>query len=60
MKLRYLGTGTVLIEGVGEVSAGGIVEVPEAVGRALVAERPGHWALQTSGKGPSKGAGPKS
>ena len=43
MRLRYLGTGTVGIEGVGEVSTGGLIEVPEATAAALLAEQPQHF-----------------
>ena len=40
MKLKYLGTGTVLIEGFGEVSAGDVLGVSDELGRALIRERP--------------------
>jgi hypothetical protein len=43
MKLRYVGQGTVSIEGAGEVGHGGTIEVPEAVGAALLAEQPQHF-----------------
>ena len=49
MRLRYLGTGTVGIEGVGEVSTGGLIEVPEATAAALLAEQPQHFEAAGAG-----------
>ena len=57
MKLIYRGTGTVLVEGVGEVSHGGSLEVPDELGRVLVQESPENWSVQTSAKVPARGTG---
>jgi len=43
MKLRYLGMGTVHVEGAGEVSEGGELEVPQEMAVALIEQRPQHW-----------------
>jgi hypothetical protein len=43
MRLRYIGTGTVGIEGAGEVSHGETIEVSEAMGQTLLAEQPQHF-----------------
>jgi hypothetical protein len=40
MILRYLGTGTISIEGFGEVSAGDTLGVSDELGRKLIEERP--------------------
>jgi hypothetical protein len=40
MKLQYLGTGTILIEGFGEVSSEDVIGVSDELGRALIAQRP--------------------
>lgn len=43
MRLRRTGTGTVRLEGIGEVSHGEEIEVPDALGQALRAEQPTEW-----------------
>lgn len=53
MKLRYLGTGTVHIEGAGEVSTDGTIEVPDAKAKALLEEQPQHF--KEAGAGRTKG-----
>ena len=58
MKLTYRGTGTVLVEGAGEVSSGGSIEVPEATGRGLLEGQPENWSVQSSAKGPARSGGP--
>jgi hypothetical protein len=40
MKLQYQGTGTISIEGFGEVGAGDVIGVSDELGRALIQERP--------------------
>lgn len=43
MKLRYLGEGAVSIDGTGEISRGGTIDVPDAVAAALLEEQPQHF-----------------
>lgn len=43
MKLTYIGIGTVGIEGAGEVSQGGTIEVPDATAKVLLQEQPQHF-----------------
>lgn len=43
--LNYLGTGTVRVEGAGEVSFGGQIDLPEDVAAALVEQQPAQWAF---------------
>jgi len=51
MKLTYLGTGTVRVEGAGEVSHGEVLDITEATATALLAEQPGNWSKAgTAGK----------
>jgi len=52
MKLRYEGTGTVRVEGAGEVSYGEVLELPDATARVLLEEQPQHWSVHTSAKPP--------
>jgi hypothetical protein len=47
MKLRYLGMGTVHVEGAGEVSEGQELEVPQVTAEALLEQRPQHWEAAT-------------
>lgn len=47
MKLRYLGMGTVHVEGAGEVSEGGELEIPQATAEQLLEQRPHHWEAAT-------------
>lgn len=42
-KLLYGGTGTIRIEGAGEVSQGGTIEVPDETAKALLQEQPQHF-----------------
>jgi hypothetical protein len=62
MKLTYRGTGTVSVEGAGEVSTGGTIDVPEVTGKALLQEQPEAWSVQASAKAPARpgGGGTKS
>ncbi len=43
MKIRFLGTGTVHVEGAGDVSSGNTIEVNESMGKALVRQDPKQW-----------------
>lgn len=45
MRLRYLGTGTVVIEGFGEVSSGDVIGVRDDLGARLAEERPEQWQI---------------
>ena len=49
VQLQYLGTGTVRIEGAGEVTSGGGIELPEEVAVSLVEQQPGQWKLISAG-----------
>ena len=55
-KLLYTGTGIVGIEGVGEVSPGGTIEVPDDTARALLEEQPQHFKEATAPR-PRRGGG---
>jgi hypothetical protein len=44
MKLLYKGTGTVLVEGVGEVTEGQAINVPDKLAQAFLVERPEQWS----------------
>lgn len=58
MKVRYKGTGTRFVEGVGHLSHGETAEMPDALGKALVAECPGDWEeAGAGGKKQPKGGG---
>ncbi len=53
MRILYVGTGSVYVEGVGEVVSGGTCEVNKAQGEALVSERPKEWKVAAKGKAES-------
>jgi hypothetical protein len=55
MRLRYLGTGTVFLEGAGEVSTGGVIDAPDALAQALLVEQPGVFE-EAGGEAPTDGA----
>ena len=57
MKLQYVGTGTVRIEGAGEVSQGGTIEVPDDTARALLSEQPQHFKEAAAAARPRRGGG---
>lgn len=57
MKITYLGTGTVSIERVGEVSSGKSIEVPEETGRALVKQDQSQWREDRPAPRKKKGGG---
>lgn len=46
MKIRYKGTGTIRIEGAGDVSHGELIEVPDQTAVALLNEQPQHFEVQ--------------
>ena len=53
MRVRYVGTGSgVTIPGVGEVQPGGVIYVPDEVGRRLI-ERPDFEEVEASYVSPS-------
>jgi len=54
MRLRYLGTGTVFLEGAGEVSTGGVIDAPDSLAQALIVEQPG--VFEEAGGAPTDGA----
>jgi hypothetical protein len=55
--LKYVGTGTISIEGAGEVSSGGTIEVQDATARALLEEQPQHFKEAGATRRSSKGGG---
>ena len=55
-KLLYTGTGTIGIDGAGEVSTGGTIEVPDDTARALLAEQPQNFKEATAPR-PRRGGG---
>jgi len=44
--LTYQGTGTVLVEGIGEVSEGGSLELSDELAARLLEEQPQNWKAQ--------------
>lgn len=55
MKVMYQGTGAVTVEGIGTVAHGEIVDLPDALGKALTTENPSDWKPADAGK--KKGGG---
>ena len=55
MRLRRVGTGTVRLEGVGEVSHGEEIEVPDTLGQALRVEQPTEWVTGLEEEEPASG-----
>jgi hypothetical protein len=57
--ITYTGTGTVMVEGFGQVSTGETIEVSDAVAKALCAENPQDWqpVAPAGKKKPDKGGG---
>jgi len=56
MKVIYQGTGSRFVESVGQVAHGETVEMPDALGAALISENPADWKESgAAGKKPKGG-----